>query len=434
MRHAPVAAARVIFAPSVAAARKAVAGEYEQVLQPLVALPRRGHRRYRRAGPPVARRQPAVRGQPVVAWEVGYVYGYDQLGCRSRPYAGHREQAPVRLVGGKQRRYLGGQRPDLGVVLRYPSREQPDGAVLAGDGRRVRPARRLDGSGQRRHLGAPAAARERPDGLRRGLGYRPWAADGGHELEGRRVREVGLRLEFRARLEQYAAEPVLAARVLAGQKVPLRGERPGGLYLGRPVGHRKQRVGYAQRRLGYDHRVALVGLGVSGEQPRGAVRGEPGQVRARHPGELGARKRERADVADLVDDDQRARVLSVEPVDGVFPVGDGPACQELALARDDARPVRRFPDVEPYDDPRPGGWCHGGILQSVGRSEALPSTPTLPGRGLRARQFPISRSERRASSVATPPPGPRGAGADGHPGTPDRRPLGAWPNCRPCAE
>ena len=32
------------------------------------------------------------------------------------------------------------------------------------------------------------------------------------------------------------------------------------------------------------------------------------------------------------------------------------------------------------------------------------------------------------------PPGPRGAGADGHPGTPDRRPLGAWPNCRPCAE
>lgn len=33
-----------------------------------------------------------------------------------------------------------------------------------------------------------------------------------------------------------------------------------------------------------------------------------------------------------------------------------------------------------------------------------------------------------------PPPGPRGAGARGHPGTPDRRPLGAWPNCRPCAE
>ena len=51
----------------------------------------------------------------------------------------------------------------------------------------------------------------------------------------------------------------------------------------------------------------------------------------------------------------------------------------------------------------------------------------------RARQFPISRSERRASSAATPP-GPREAGAHGYPGTPDRRPLGAWPNCRPCAE
>ena len=74
------------------------------------------------------------------------------------------------------------------------------------------------------------------------------------------------------------------------------------------------------------------------------MRGEPGQVRARHPGELGARKRERADVADLVDDDQRARILRVEPVDGVLPVRDGAACQELALARDDARSVRRFPD------------------------------------------------------------------------------------------
>ena len=75
-----------------------------------------------------------------MAREVGYVYGYDQLGCRSRSYAGHCEQAPVRLVGGEQRGYLGGQRLYLGGVLRYPSREQPNGAVLAGDGRRVRPA------------------------------------------------------------------------------------------------------------------------------------------------------------------------------------------------------------------------------------------------------------------------------------------------------
>ena len=66
-----------------------------------------------------------------------------------------------------------------------------------------------------------------------------------------------------------------------------------------------------------------------------------------------------------------------------------------------------FPTSSPYDDSRPGGWCHGGVFQSVGRSEVLPSTPTLPGRGPRARQFPISRSERRAPPVATPP-APRG--------------------------
>ena len=88
---------------------------------------------------------------------------------------------------------------------------------------------------------------------------------------------------------------------------------------------------------------------------------------------------------------------------------------------------------EPYDDFRPSRWCHGGTLQSLGRSDALPATPTLPGRGARARQFPISRSERRAPPVATPP-ALFGAGADGHPEAPDRRPLGACPYRRQCAE
>lgn len=36
------------------------------------------------------------------------VYGYDQPGCRSRSCAGHRGQAPARLVGGEQCGYLGG--------------------------------------------------------------------------------------------------------------------------------------------------------------------------------------------------------------------------------------------------------------------------------------------------------------------------------------
>ena len=44
----------------------------------------------------------------------------------------------------------------------------------------------------------------------------------------------------------------------------------------------------------------------------------------------------------------------------------------LTIAHHDARPVRRLPDVEPYDDFRSSRWCHGGILQSSGRSEALP--------------------------------------------------------------
>ena len=94
--------------------------------------------------------------------------------------------------------------------------------------------------------------------------------------------------------------------------------------------------------------------------------------------------------------------------------------EHLAVARRDARPVRRLPDVEPYDDFRPSRWCHGGILQSVGRSEALPSTPTLPGRGARARQFPISRSERRAPPVATPPGPSSGQGQTAI----RRRPIG----------
>lgn len=114
--------------------------------------------------------------------------------------------------------------------------------------------------------------------------------------------------------------------------------------------------------------------------------------------------------------------------------GDGLARENLTIAHHDARPVRRLPDAEPYDDFWPSRWCHGGILQSSGRSEVLPATPTLPGRGARARQFPISRSERRAPPVATPPPALFGAGADGHPEAPDRRPLGACPYRRQCAE
>ena len=115
------------------------------------------------------------------------------------------------------------------------------------------------------------------------------------------------------------------------------------------------------------------------------------------------------------------------------------ACWRQARSREPRRhasggtPSATTSRREPYDDFRPSRWCHGGILQSVGRSEPLPATPTLPGRGARARQFPISRSDLRAPPVATPP-ALFGAGADGHPEAPDRRPLGACPYRRQCAE
>ena len=100
--------------------------------------------------------------------------------------------------------------------------------------------------------------------------------------------------------------------------------------------------------------------------------------------------------------------------------GDTSLPGRLVVVRRDVRPVRRLPDVEPYDDFRPSRWCHGGILQSSGRSEALPATPTLPGRGARARQFPISRPGRRAPPVATPPGPSSGQGRTAI----RRRPIG----------
>lgn len=189
------------------------------------------------------------------------------------------------------------------------------------------------------------------------------------------------------------------------------------------VSDRQERVGDAKRRLRDDHRVSLVGLGVAGEEPGGPVRRESRQVRRRHPGRPGAGEREGAYVARLVDDHERIGEAAEQRVQVVLPVRDGGAQQHLAISSRDACPVGRFPDIEPDDGFRHSNWCHGGILQSVGRSEPLPATPTLPGRGACARQFPISRPERRAPPVATPPPGPlRGRG---------RRPSGGARSAAP---
>ena len=403
VRHASGAAARVVLAPSAVGPGEAVAREDEQALQALVALARRRHRRYRRSRLAVARSEPAVRCQPVVAREVFDVYGDRQLRGRLRPYSRHRQQASVCFVALEQGRYgvVGGLY--LGRVLGDPSRQKPHSSVLRGDFGRARPGGRLGGADERPDLGAPGAARDGAGPSAAGVGNRPRAAELGHEAQLGGVRQVGKSLEPGAGFQQNAAQPVLVPRVLADQEIPLRRDGPGRRDRGVGMGDRQQRVRDAERGLGDDHRVALVGLGVPAEELRGLVGGQARQVRRRHARRPGARQRERADVARLVDDDQRAGEFGEKGIELAFPVGDGRAQQHLAVARRDARPVRRLPDVEPYDGSRPSRWCHGGILQSSGRSGALPATPTLPGRGARARQFPISRSERRAPSVATPP-------------------------------
>lgn len=107
VRHAATAAPRVVLAPPPVGSGETVAREDKQVLQALVALPGRRHRRHRSPGLAVARRQSAVRRQPVVAREIIDVYGNRQLGCRSRPYSRDSEQASVGLVAHAQGGYLG---------------------------------------------------------------------------------------------------------------------------------------------------------------------------------------------------------------------------------------------------------------------------------------------------------------------------------------
>lgn len=107
MRHAAVAAPGAVLAPAAVRACQAVAREYGEALQALVSLPGRRHRRHRSPGLAVARRQSAVRRQPVVAREIIDVYGNRQLGCRSRPYSRDSEQASVGLVAHAQGGYLG---------------------------------------------------------------------------------------------------------------------------------------------------------------------------------------------------------------------------------------------------------------------------------------------------------------------------------------
>ena len=182
---------------------------------------------------------------------------------------------------------------------------------------------------------------------------------------------VGQRLERRVAFQEDAPEPVLVAGGACDHVAPLRRHRPCGLEPLAPLRHGQERVGDAERRLGDDGGVPLVGLRVAREQLGRAVGGDPGQVGDRQAGEPGSRYRERPDVADLGDDDQRSGACPAEQVvEVVLGVGHGPASQHLAPPAHMACPVGELSDIEPYDGIAGGGFAqHGGILPIGDRSE-----------------------------------------------------------------
>ena len=130
----------------------------------------------------------------------------------------------------------------------------------------------------------------------------------------------------------------------------------------------------------------------------------------------------------------RTGELGEKRVEGVFPVGYGLAREHLAVARRDARPVRRLPDVEV---PMTISGLLGGamVVSSNRQADRKPSlrhphylaVAPAPGSFLS-----VVRSGERLRWQH--PRGLFGAGADGHPEAPDRRPLGACPYRRQCAE
>lgn len=90
-----------------------------------------------------------------------------------------------------------------------------------------------------------------------------------------------------------------------------------------------------------DHRgVALVGLGLAGEQARGAAGGEPGQVGDPEPRGAGPPHGEGPYVAELVDDERAGGRRGEQRVELGLPVADGGAGQHLPVAVDQAGPVR----------------------------------------------------------------------------------------------
>ena len=123
--------------------------------------------------------------------------------------------------------------------------------------------------------------------------------------------------------------------------VALGGEGAGGLEGLAAARDPRQGVRHAQGGPRDHLGVALVGLGLAGEQPGGAAGGEAGQVGDRQPRGAGAPHGEGPYVAELVDDDERAGGRGGEQrVESALPVADGGAGQHLPAAVDQAGPVR----------------------------------------------------------------------------------------------
>lgn len=174
-----------------------------------------------------------------------------------------------------------------------------------------------------------------------GAGDPPRPAEPGEQLKPPPVRQVDRGLEGRAGLEQHRAQAVLVPGRAGDDVVALRREGAGGLEGLAAARDPRQGVRHAQGGP-RDHRgVALVGLGLAGEQARGAAGGEPGQVGDPESSGAGPPHGEGPYVAELVDDDERAGGRGGEQrVELGLPVADGGAGQHLPVAVDQAGPVR----------------------------------------------------------------------------------------------
>ncbi len=341
MAHAAAPAAAVVVAEAVIAPDQAVAREYQQVLEPLVALAGRADRRYGRSRPAVPGRDAAIRREVVVVGEVGDVYADDQLRCGPGPYAGNRHEALVRGLALEEPAYLGIEPRRLGDGLPDPPGKHHDLGILCGDPAFRRTGRAADriqggidpagGDALRGRLQAPLAR----------IGDAPRAAQPLQGGEPSAVAHVHQGLERGAAFQQDAPQPVLVAGRGRHHVIALGCQHPGRVELLVGLRDRLQRFGYPQRGLGDDQRVPLVGLGVAREQPGCLVRGDSGQVGHGQPGRHRPRYRQRADVAALVDDHQGLRAdLGEQGVELVFRVGHAPVQDDFARPRGEAGPMR----------------------------------------------------------------------------------------------